>query len=107
MTYEIMIAYERKRGDYDALAQRVADELEIGEPHTTNWPCFGVTALDFTRTLEWTIQFLPDEPIVICQRFRDRVPNVHGFAVYRSDARPGTLPLFAWQDHEWVERWTC
>lgn len=103
-----MLAYEREREDYgDRLAQGVADELQIGEPHTTNWPCFGVEALDFIRTLEWTVELLAEEPITMCQRFQDRVNDVRGFAVYRSDARPGSLPLFAWQDRGWVETWIC
>ncbi len=108
MTYEIMLAYEREPNDYDdALARAVADELHLGFPHTTNWACFGVDALDFVRTLEWTVVSLSEEPIAMCVRFRDRVNDVRGFAVYRRDARPGSLPLFAWQDRGWVETWIC
>jgi hypothetical protein len=104
MSYEIMLAYERDDCT-DDLPQAVADELRIGLPHTTNWPCFGVLALDFIRTLEWRVPSLPDDPMVMCQRFRDAVPTVRGFAIYETDAPAGSLPLFAWQAHNWVEAW--
>jgi hypothetical protein len=104
MPYEIMLAYERDDCT-DDLPQAVADELRIGLPHTTNWPCFGVLALDFIRTLEWRVPSLPDDPMVMCQRFRDAVPTLRGFAIYETDSPAGGFPLFAWQARDWVEAW--
>src|ERR1041384_7056221 len=66
--YEIMIGYERD-GSTDELPQAVAEELSIGCPHTSNWPCFGIESLDYIRTLEWTVRSLPEFPEKICHRF--------------------------------------
>src|SRR4051812_14194427 len=106
MSYEIMLAYEPE--DYnDDLPEAVTAEFRIGLSHTSNWPCFGVLALDFICTLEWSIDTLPDDPMTIFQRFRDRISTLRGFGIRRTDAVAGSLPVFAWQAHEWVEAWRC
>ena len=104
--YDIILSYERpnyrKNQSLDHEANTFAKTIGLGLPHSTNLPVFDVLALDFIRTLWWTVEKLPLDPVMLLYGFRSEVPDVRGFAISFKDGEQDGETAMWWADHQWV-----